>query len=227
MRNSKARCPNPVIDALIKDLNAECGEWAPVESEEDYYDHDLSDVVSTSTSRLAPLREALNVVRELLRLQPDPGLEAALHRLLFANVITALETYLSETFVNAILSDDAALRRYVETTPEFGKQSIPYRDIFTAMDGARDKAKQHSLSLVWHNLAKVQPMYHETLLVDMNEGWPRSQEQSPKGTTSSIGMGTVATASQFWCRWMMCFGWQKRLKTSPQNRSTVVHRTRF
>ena len=40
----------------------------------------------------------------------------------------------------------------------------------TAAEGAREKAKQHLLGLVWHNLAKIQPMYRETLRVDMSEG---------------------------------------------------------
>jgi hypothetical protein len=107
-------------------------------------------------------------VRDLLNLRPEPRLETALYRLLYANVITALETYLSDTFVNTVLSSNEALRRYVEKAPEFNKTLIPYSDVFTAAEGAQQKVKQHLLSLAWHNLAKVQPMYREALRVDLS-----------------------------------------------------------
>lgn len=159
--------PESFIDGLASDLDAECPEWAPIESDNDY-DHDLLEVVTTNVSSISTLRESLNVVGGLCKVETD--LKGALHRLLYANVISALETYLSDTFVNAVLADDSALRRFIETTPEFKKTSIAYSEIFSAVDGARERAKHHLLSLVWHNIAKVQPMYRESLRVDMGDG---------------------------------------------------------
>ena len=85
---------------------------------------------------------------------------------LYANVITALETYLSDTFINRVLTNSQLLRRFIEVTPQFQKRPLYYSDIFRAVDEARDKAQGYLLDIVWHNLTKVHAMYRDTLAID-------------------------------------------------------------
>lgn len=161
--------PEPVIEELAGELSGECSEWAPTPSPDDY-DTDLLDVVTSNTDAAPTFAEALGTIRRLLETARDEHTEGALCRLLFANVITAVETYLSDTFINRVLTDDAALRRFVETTPEFAKRNVPYSDIFKAVDEARDDAKRHLLEVVWHNVGKVHAMYRGTLGVELKKG---------------------------------------------------------
>lgn len=158
--------PENIILSLSRDLEAECPYWAPVPSDDDY-DHALLEVVESNAAPRDTLSEALGTIDRLLALARDDSLEEAMNRLLYANVITALETYLSDTFLRQVQSFNHVLRRFVETTPDFKKRSLPFSEVFQAAENARDEAKKYLLKLVWHNLAQVQAMYTDTLSVDM------------------------------------------------------------
>lgn len=158
--------PDKVIEELAGELSGECPEWAPVPSQDDY-DHSLFEVVTANANRRATLAEALETIRRLQLLQSEGDLEAALNRMLFANIIAALETYLSDSFLNRVLANDDELREFVESTPDFKKRTVVYSEIFKAVGEARDEVKRYLLDVVWHNLAKVQAMYLATLKVDM------------------------------------------------------------
>jgi len=56
-----------VIDELADELDAECAEWATIESDDDY-DRELLEVVTANTDALATLQEALLSVEGLLAL---------------------------------------------------------------------------------------------------------------------------------------------------------------
>ena len=163
--------PDEVIAQLADHLSGESPEWAPVASEDDY-DPFLLDVVSWNSNALPTIEEALATVRRLLELSDDKTLAEALNRLLYANVITALETYMSDTFINRVLTDSAHLRRFIETTPDFQKRSLKYSDVFRAADDAADEAKRYLLDVVWHNLARAQALYRDTLGIDIRPKLP-------------------------------------------------------
>jgi hypothetical protein len=170
-----------VIAELVDDLNGEAAEWAPVESEGDYdYDHDLLDIVTRNANALQTLRHALNTVKQLLDTTVGLPLAEALNRLLFANVITVMETYLADTFINRVLSDSGALRKFVESSPEFRKTTIPYSDVLSAAERVSQDVKRHLLDLVWHNLQKVQAMYRASLGVDFGAGLGEVARAIPK-----------------------------------------------
>jgi len=84
-------------------------------------------------------------------------------RLLYVNVITALETYLSDKFISSVNVDEKVLRKFVETTPEFKKQNLPLSEVFSARENISSSVQEHLLEVVWHRLDKVQPMFRDTL----------------------------------------------------------------
>jgi hypothetical protein len=65
------------------------------------------------------------------------------HRLLYVNVITALESYLSDFFVSRVKADKALLRKFVETTPAFREQKVSISDVFGAMESIEKRAYSH------------------------------------------------------------------------------------
>ena len=89
-----------------------------------------------------------------------------LYRLLYINVVTALETYLADAFVNTVLNNRALIRKFVETTPEFRKTKVPLSDIFNQIDRVEKTAKSHLRQIVWHNLARVKRMYKDVLAIN-------------------------------------------------------------
>ena len=90
--------------------------------------------------------------------------------MLFASVITALETYLSDRFVSSISNNPEALRKFVETFPRFKKEDIKLSDIFKKSDGLEREVKTMLLTeMVWHRLIIVGKMFTGTFGVDFRE----------------------------------------------------------
>ena len=60
----------------------------------------------------------------------------------------------------------------MEKTPSFESEKIPLSSVYKAMDEIEQKAKSYLADVVWHNFAKVKPMYKDVLGVtfDMDLG---------------------------------------------------------
>ncbi len=159
------RVPDEVIEELASKLSDENPEWAPVASEDDY-DRSLLDVVSANQDAFDTFKRAIQNVREMLaEIADKPQLEPV-YALLYANIISTLETYLSDTFINLVLHDQDLLRQFLETTPEFKQRSVSFSEVLVVAEKVPEEAKRYLLDVVWHNLAKVQVMYRDTLGVD-------------------------------------------------------------
>ena len=160
--------PDDVIDELVEELNAESWEWGPAESPDDYDDY-LFEVIAQQTEASSKFDQAITDIEQLLGLQVQPPASGTLHRLLFVNVISALETYLSDTFISAVANNETLMRRYVESSPEFKGEKVSLSDIYKAREAIESKVKSTLVDIVWHNIGKVKPMYMETLGVKFPE----------------------------------------------------------
>ena len=92
--------------------------------------------------------------------------ERLLSKLLYANVITAFETYLSDTFVYTVISFPPLIRRVVESDPEFSKRKLDVSDLFRRHDGIRNEVAEYLEGLIYHNLPKVRELYRSALCVN-------------------------------------------------------------
>lgn len=157
--------PEDVILKLVKDLEYECHEWAPTPSASDYDDFLLDDIARITTYYHSFTGAILDIEALLNSEVPGP-VAGCLQRLLFVNVITALETYLSDAFISTVMNKPAFMRKFVETTPEFRAEKISLADAFKAAEQAERKARTYLADVVWHHLERVKPMYRETLDVE-------------------------------------------------------------
>ena len=142
--------------------------WAPTYRFDDY-DHDLFDAVSQNFKAEETLDSALKAVESLLLIKISDNLGHTLRRLLFANAITALETFLSDTFVNRVFAHEALLQSYIDHEPKFSEYKIPYKEVLRESKRVEAKAKKELLDVVWHNVAKFKPMYKQVLHVDLGD----------------------------------------------------------
>jgi hypothetical protein len=157
--------PDDVIEELAEELTSQCWEWAPTPSREDYDDY-LVDDIALITEYHSNFISAIQTIEKLLETEVDVSVTGCFYRLLFVNVITALETYLSDAFINTVVHDPALMRRFIETTPEFKNENIALSDVFAALEKIEQRAKSHLVDVVWHNLGRVKPMYRDTLGID-------------------------------------------------------------
>ncbi len=153
-----------VIEGLAHELDNESADWSGNSSN---FSPDLDDYVFQSSAESfgqqdAFCQSALNIER-LLEAKIEPAERQCMLRLLYANVITALETYLSDKFISSVNADEKLLRRFVETTPEFEKRKLTLSRVFEAHENIKAEVKMHLLEVVWHRLDKVEPMYRDTL----------------------------------------------------------------
>jgi enamine deaminase RidA (YjgF/YER057c/UK114 family) len=149
------------IQELAEELESVSYEWSGKPEYDDYDEH-LYEVVKANVAPATTFKNAVATVTALLGITMPGDLAAAQHRLLLANIITALETYFFDTFTNAVMSDDARLRVFLETNPDFQKQTVRFSDVLSQAASVKERAKAYLLDVVWHNLAKVQAMYTST-----------------------------------------------------------------
>jgi hypothetical protein len=86
-----------------------------------------------------------------------------LNRLLYANVITALEAFLSDFFQTAVGKHPELRRKFVETNPKFNKQRFSLSKVFEEHDRIAATVGDFLVKVLWHNLAVVKKMFADTL----------------------------------------------------------------
>lgn len=150
------------IMELVDELNQVSVEWSPAERPEDYDDY-LFAIQSQQAQASESFHQAIESIRGLLAVQLPPGVYIAFRRLLFVNVIFALETYLSESFIAAVATDESLFRRYVETAPEFKQEKFTLSEVFKAQEVLEEKVKSTLVNMVWHKLSNVREMYKDAL----------------------------------------------------------------
>ena len=159
--------PDDVIEELSSELNKENFQWAPAERPGDY-DEYLVDDIASITKFYRNYSHAISDIEKLLEENVDSSVEACFYRLIYVNVITAMETYLSDAFINSVVPNPKLMRRFVESTPEFKSEKISLSDVYKAAEKIELRAKSHLADIVWHNLSRVKPMYKDVLGIEFN-----------------------------------------------------------
>jgi hypothetical protein len=161
-----------VLSELAEELSNESWEWSGKDRGTDTdFDPTLSNYIFQSlTASAGPLLEFQRSINEIQTLLKDPIADGAagqcLLRLLYVNVITALEAYLADLFSTAITEHKELFRKFVETNPEFEKEKLPFSDVFKAWEGLDAKVKAYLVEIVWHHLARIKPMFRDTLGIE-------------------------------------------------------------
>ena len=154
--------PEHVIGELVTELESESTEWAGKPSADDIDDYYYS-AVSSNTEFHKAFLSNLEVIKSLLDTKVEDALELHFLRLLHVNTITALETFLSDAFINTVMNDRSLIRKFVETNPDFKKQKFSLNEVFERFDQIDNEVKRYLLEIMWHNIEKVRPMYRDTL----------------------------------------------------------------
>jgi len=152
-----------LIEELSNELTAIGWEWAPTA---DDYGQYLIDDIAQITEFHHNFSTAILNIKKLLETNVEGSVVNCLYRLLFVNVITALETYLSDAFINTVVPNQSLMRKLVETTPRFKSEKVPLAQVYKAVEEIDQKAKTHLADVVWHNLGRVKTMYKDVLGIE-------------------------------------------------------------
>ena len=109
--------------------------------------------------------EGIKNIKRLQKLEPSHHEQRQiLNRLLYANIVTLLETFLSDAITNIVLSDKALTERLVETTPKFMEAKLSVSSIYAhyrKMD--KEVADYLQNDVLYHNIWNVEKMYRNVL----------------------------------------------------------------
>jgi 5-methylcytosine-specific restriction endonuclease McrA len=155
------------IEILKLNRNALVEERKIQQLERDY----LFNYTQISDKYFSNFKENIRNIRELntfSELTKDKVKEH-LRNMLFANVITSLETYLSDAFINTVKSNKLFLRKFVETFHNFRNEKFEVRELFIYYDSIDERATKAMLDVIYHDLPKVKGMYSDTLGIELTD----------------------------------------------------------
>ncbi len=159
--------PEDVIHILAKELCHTHTEWAPTSGGNYYRDGSYSEV----DYPFIEFTEVMGNIKTLLSASDNIPLEAvsSMHRLLYANIIIAIEVYLSDTFKNEVADNDLVTRCFVETTSFFKYQKTSISDVYNNMDSIKNRVNDYLTRFLWHRLKETKKMYENTFGVKFPE----------------------------------------------------------
>jgi len=120
---------------------------------------------SSNTEFFQTFSEGIKNIQHLLKLEPSHHQQRQiLNRLLYANVVTLMETFLSDAFINIVLENQEYTRKLVETTPRFIEGKFSKSNIFILMENLKKEVADYLLNEVtYHNIWIVEKMYKSVL----------------------------------------------------------------
>ncbi|MBT0622542.1 hypothetical protein KIH32_01390 [Pseudomonas fluorescens] len=121
------------------------------------------------THQLDIYRKVSTDVVSLLRHPYPSEVKATLNNMLFAQVVTAVEAYLSSSFISTVINSDILIRRLVETDPELAKRQFSLKEIFTQWEGLKLLVAKYLKDLIFHDIKKIKPMYRSVLEIDFGD----------------------------------------------------------
>ena len=160
--------PEEVIETLGDELLTECHEWT---AQIDPYDDEPYgfEYLAEPAEYFNECQLAIDSNRALLAIDVPESVRSTFYGMVFVNLITIMETYLSDTFIGLVPRSERLMRKFVATTPEFKERKISLAGIYDSLDEIAETAGKYLRSFVWHRLGAVGNMYRDTLGVSFPE----------------------------------------------------------
>lgn len=151
-----------IIKELADELNNECTEWTkPPEYEPDERDYPVP-----PSQPIKAFKDSIEATLSLLETEVSDSNSQYFLRLLFANAISALETYLADFLISILSSEPWFLRRFIEKNQDFSDRKVPMNEIFTKVAQVEKEALSYLRDTIWHNLPKAKAIYKFTLKIE-------------------------------------------------------------
>ncbi|MBL7163970.1 MAG: hypothetical protein ISS57_15340 [Anaerolineales bacterium] len=113
--------------------------------------------------------EGISNIQLLLRLDFEKRaseLHLVFLRMLYATVVTLMETYLSDAFMNTVLNDKTLVRKLVNEEKEFSERKTAISDIFERYDNIEEEVAEYLSKLIYHRIPDVSGMYKRVLAIE-------------------------------------------------------------
>lgn len=155
--------PSEILSSVSRLVDGHTVYVKPWELEREYEYEEQFDAISENKNYIENYRNEISNLHSLSKLViEDSNLKLILNRQIFISVIGAVETFLSDAFINLTLNDDYYLKMFVRHHPEFQKRKFELKDIFDESEKLNNTAKKVMLDTIFHKLPVVKNMYQDT-----------------------------------------------------------------
>lgn len=138
---------------------------------------DLIDSIISSSESYENYKNGIDSLVKLLNVKIwDRKLNNAFRKMIYANIITLMETYLSDTFIKILFSIPELQRKFIESNPRFQKEKIEISNIYLWYTNIEKNIKDELIDITYHNVWKVQNMYNDVLEIVFPENLNKVQE---------------------------------------------------
>jgi hypothetical protein len=112
----------------------------------------------------------LNNIRSLQKLLSinlsNKRLLQPFYRMIYSAVITSIETYLSDAFIQQVFEDKVFIEKFVTTNPDLEKKQFNFYEAMNIYNNVEKNIKEYLLNIIWHNLPKISKMYKQVFNVE-------------------------------------------------------------
>lgn len=99
----------------------------------------------------------------------DEDTRALLYRDLYANVISCMEAYLSDTAIQRIMNSSDFKRKFVESSIKYQDTQFKLSDIYRVNEKLNDLIEERLREIIYHKLETVKPLYKCTFGIDLGD----------------------------------------------------------
>lgn len=158
--------PKSILSKIDQLENGNIVDLGPGELEQ-HYDYDEQfETIRHDKEYVKRFKDELISLEKLPKIDvKDLSLKNTLNRQIFIGVISTMEAFLSDAFINLTYDNSRYFRNFVETHPEFKKRKFELKDIFYESEKIKETAKIIMLDTIYHNLPTVKQMYQDTFQI--------------------------------------------------------------
>lgn len=138
---------------------------------------DLIDAIISSSEFYDNYKNGIDSIIKLLNVKIwDRKLNRAFRKMIYANVITLMEAYLSDTFIKILFKDTDLQKKFIESNPRYQKEKIEISNIYSWFSNIEKNIKDELTDITYHNVWKVQNMYKDVLGIEFPENLKEVQD---------------------------------------------------
>lgn len=130
------------------------------------YDEERYEAIASNTRFFDTFESEINKLADWNR---HSLVDVTLRKLIYVGIVVAMETYLSDAFINTVVPSEKFRRKFVETFHNFKNRQISITQIYVEHGKLEETIKQVLLDIGWHNLPKISCMYKDTLNITFGD----------------------------------------------------------
>ncbi|MGE6568153.1 hypothetical protein ACQKE9_06295 [Shewanella vesiculosa] len=152
------------INGLTSGSYVSLSQWDLEDPEEDELEWEVD-----HSDQMEMFNKQVSEIPKILQIDIAGNTQFSLLVMLHAHVVSALEHFLSTTFIHRVTNSDKLTRKLIETDPEFGNRKFTVNEIYAQHSNIRSTVAEYLKGIIFHDMRKVKPMYAEVLAYDFGD----------------------------------------------------------